>query len=111
MIKILHSHSGGSMKSKKSHQEWESLVSQYKKTGNTLNGFCREYNLKPSTFIYWVKKLAKSDQHPIHQFVKISSPIKSDEKIKILCKNISFEIPIRTESSDILKIISVVRGL
>ena len=52
------------MKSKKSHTEWKALVSQYNSSGLSMAGFSREHNLKPSTFIYWVKMFSTNNDKP-----------------------------------------------
>lgn len=80
------------MKSKNTHEEWKLLVTDYNKSGLTMGTFCKEKNLKPSTFIYWVKMFSKNIAAP--KMIKLEvkpAPQKSDN-IKIIVGNVKLEV-------------------
>lgn len=97
------------MKSKKTHNEWNSLVSEFKKSGLSMAGFCNNKSLKPSTFIYWVKKFSIKASVP--KLVKLDTTpvVNTLEHIQIIMGDIKLEIPGHFSTEKISKFISAVR--
>ncbi len=95
------------MRSKRSHEEWKQLVLNQKKSGEPVAVFCRNNNLKGSTFIYWIKKF--EDKKEV-KLIKITPrPELSSKPTLIMINNIKLEIPGDVSSDKITKIISVIR--
>ncbi|MCK5199256.1 MAG: hypothetical protein KAR21_12940 [Spirochaetales bacterium] len=65
------------MKSSKNKEVWLDHVSLWKKSGLSINKYCRENELKSGTFHYWIRK-ERSDRSPKHlstrRFVKVNLP-------------------------------------
>ena len=81
------------MKSKKKHEEWKELVSDFNESGLSMATFCKGKDLKPSTFIYWVKMFNK----PVNKVPKlVKLPVNSMsnlDPIQISINNIKIELP------------------
>lgn len=97
------------MKSKKSHEEWKKLVTDFNESGLSMTAFCKNTDLKASTFIYWIKmfnqpinKVSKLVKLPIKQLSKISS-------IQIAIDQIKLEIPGNMSADKISKLIVAIR--
>ena len=97
------------MKSKKKHSEWKALVSQFKNSGLSMTGFSRENNLKPSTFIYWVKMFSTDTDNPkmIKLEPKVSNNPNRTDNVKIIIGNAKLEISGIIKPEKISKIISI----
>lgn len=98
------------MRSYKSESEWKSLIEMYDKSGLSLSQFCREKNLKATTFRGWVKKNSqqKTEEQPITK-VPLQAVVKMDYSLIIKLDNIELEVPIGIEKNDLKKIISALR--
>ncbi len=97
------------MKSKKTHDEWKKLVLEFNKSSLAMKEFCQEIQVKPSTFIYWVKmfnklevKASKLVKLPINKIVDINP-------IQITINNIKLEILGDMATEKIAKLVSVIR--
>ena len=44
---------------KRTRDEWNMLVEQWKASGQTMSAWCREHQIHKNTFIYWAKGLPK----------------------------------------------------
>lgn len=101
------------MKSKKTHNEWNTLVSEFEKSGVSMANFCGGNNLKPSTFIYWVKKFSSKASVP--KLVKLETSqivnIPQQIQIQIIIGNIKLEIPGIYPPEKISRLISVIREI
>ncbi|QEN03563.1 hypothetical protein EW093_16690 [Thiospirochaeta perfilievii] len=96
------------MKSRKSHEEWKLLVSEFNKSGQSVAAFSRENNLKASTFIYWVKMFSINTEKS--NLVKIKPKTSNSKKthdIKIIVNDTKIEICGVINSDKISKIIAV----
>jgi hypothetical protein len=40
---------------KRTRDEWNVLVEQWKASGKTMSAWCREHQIPKTTFVYWVK--------------------------------------------------------
>lgn len=96
------------MKSKKSHKEWKTLVSQFKSSDLSMAGFCRKNNLKTSTFIYWVKMFSGDDDKPkmIKIKPKTATPKKTDN-VTITTEEVYLNIRGVIKPEKLSKIISI----
>ncbi len=57
-------------------KKWEDLIKQWKESGKSQNAFCKEKQIKPSTFSWWVRKDRKEScqlpaSAPTASFVQI----------------------------------------
>ena len=97
------------MKSKKTHNEWNTLVSEFEQSGLSMANFCEGNNLKPSTFIYWVKKFSSKVSVP--KLVKLETrPVVNIPKhIQIIIGDIKLEIPCLFPLEKISRLISVIK--
>lgn len=96
------------MKSKKSHAEWKTLVSQFKSSGLSMSRFSRENNLKASTFIYWVKKFSLEDVKT--QMIKIEPKAnipKLTDNVTITAGEVNLKISGILKPEKLSKIISI----
>lgn len=77
---------------------WEKTFIDYRKSGLSQRAYCKQNNLKYSTFAYWKNRLSKKAKE---QFVEIPV-VKLDEKENNLLLNLSIdpngEITIRIKS-------------
>lgn len=97
------------MKSKKSHEEWKKLVSEFNKSGLSMTVFCRNRDLKVSTFIYWIKMFNKP-VNKVPKLVKLSiNQISKVNNIRITIEQVNLEIPGTMTTDKISKLISVIR--
>ncbi len=98
------------MRSYKSESEWKSLIEMYEKSGLSISQFCRETNLKATTFRGWVKKYSKinTEEQPITK-VPLQAVVKMDYSLIIKLDNIKLEVPLGIEKNDLKKIISALR--
>ncbi len=99
------------MKSKRSTDEWKELVDNYRDSGLSNNKYCIENNLKPSTFIYWIKKFNNSKQKNSNNFVKISVPAETCRRMKLSFNQISLEFPVELSAEKISKLITVLKEI
>ncbi|MDA3957758.1 hypothetical protein [Oceanispirochaeta sp.] len=98
------------MKNKRSREDWKNEIGKYKSSGLSINGYCRESNINPSTFIYWKKKFDSPAIVVPHQLlVKISTPIKSEEKMKLSYNQIVIEFPVELTTDEIAVLISALK--
>ena len=97
------------MKSKKSNQEWETLVNQYKDSKLSIVKFGQETGIKPSTLNYWVKKLRTIENKSETKLVRISKPIISEKKLFLSYDGLVIEIPNNISTKIITSLINTVR--
>jgi len=54
-------------------QYWESILTQWEESGQTIAGFCAANNIAVHCFYYWKKKFA-DDRLPVEGFKELTSP-------------------------------------
>lgn len=97
------------MNNKRSREDWKNEVGKYKESGLSINGYCRDNNISPSTFIYWKKKYDSSAAEIPPQLVKISNPIKIGERMKLSYNQIVVEFPAELPASKITLLITALK--
>ncbi len=97
------------MKSKKTHNEWETLVADFKKSGLSMASFCDNKGINPSTFIYWVKKFTSKVSMPKLVKIETNSVVSIPEHIQIIIGDIKLEFPSHISTEKISRFISAVR--
>lgn len=97
------------MKNNRSHEEWKNQVDNYIKSGLSINGYCRENKLAPSTFYYWLKKIRNPSEENPKKLVKLAVPIKTNEKMKLYYNDITLEFPMGFSTDKISKLISALK--
>ncbi|MDA3811044.1 MAG: hypothetical protein PF518_12045 [Spirochaetaceae bacterium] len=97
------------MNNKRSREDWKNEIGKYKKSGLSANRYCRDNNISPSTFIYWKKKFDSPAIVVPQQLVKISTPIKTGEKMKLSYNQIVVEFPAELPTEKIALLISTLK--
>ena len=98
------------MNSKRSREDWKNEVEKYKKSGLSVNGYCRVNNISPSTFIHWKKKYAPSAiVPPSHHLVKVPNLMKNRERMKLSYNQVVVEFPAALPVSKIAHLISALK--
>ncbi len=99
------------MISKRTTEEWKELVDNYKDSGLSNNNYCIENNLKPSTFIYWIKKFNNPKPKSSDRFVKISVPAETCRRMKLSFNQISLEFPVEFSAEKISNLITALKEI
>jgi hypothetical protein len=98
------------MSNKRSQEDWKNEVEKYKKSGLSVNGYCRVNNISPSTFMYWKKKYAPSAiETPSHHLVKVPNPMKIGDKMRLSYNQVVVEFPAELSASKIAHLISALK--
>lgn len=98
------------MSNKRSQEDWKKEVEKYKKSGSSINGFCRDNHISPSTFIYWKKKYAPLAVETLSRpLVKVPNPMKNGEKMKLSYNQVVVEFPAELSVSKIAHLISALK--
>lgn len=97
------------MNTKRSREEWLKQVQDFKKSGLSINGYCRKNHLAPSTFIYWIKKFDNSKNDKIPKLVKLSAPMKQAGTMTLHFNDVSIEFPSELAIDKISKLIAVLK--
>ena len=98
------------MNNKRSREDWRNEVEKYKKSGLSVNGYCRVNNISPSTFIHWKKKYIPSViEPPSHHLVKVLNPIKNGERMKLSYNQVVLEFPADLSVCKIAHLISALK--
>jgi transposase-like protein len=58
-------------------QEQQALIGAWEKSGLSITGFCKENNIRPSTFFTWFKKYG--NQKGKESFSQISIPVSEND--------------------------------
>ena len=45
-------------------KEWRARFEDYKKSGLSVNAWCKEVGLKSTTFSYWIKRISTPEGNP-----------------------------------------------
>ena len=45
-------------------KEWKARFEEYKKSGLSVNTWCKEAGLKSTTFRYWIKRFSTPEENP-----------------------------------------------
>lgn len=97
------------MKSEKTHAEWKELVYKFNSSGLSMTQFSKNNNVKPSTFVYWVKMFNKPAKKS-SSLVKLPKfEMVDQEPIHLYINNFKLEIPVNTSTEKIAKLLSVIR--
>ena len=95
----------------RSCEEWKNLVDDYIKSGLSINRYCREKKIAPSTFYYWLTKKRNLSEDKPKKLVKIAVPIKTNKKMTICYNDVTLEFPVELTSNKIIKLISVLKEI
>ena len=52
-------------------QEWDEILSDWRKSGESQRGYCRREGISISAFGYWYRKLSREGEQ--HRLVKVNS--------------------------------------
>jgi transposase-like protein len=55
-------------------RKWRIKFDEYKESGKSIKGWCKENGIVPTTFRYWIKRFESSEEFPPakSQFAKIT---------------------------------------
>ncbi len=99
------------MKSKKNREEWKKLVDDFNQSDLSMTKFSNENDIKPSTFIYWVKMFNKPEAMSA-KLVKLPvKQITENKPIQIAINSIKLEIPGDMVTEKIAQLVSAIRGI
>ena len=86
------------MHRRKSKEQWEQLVEQYRELGVGRKAFCEQEGLKLSTFGYWYRKLNRSEEEESITCVELALPNAgyriAEEIIDIRIRSEEIQIPL-----------------
>jgi len=99
------------MNCKRSREDWKNEINRFKKSGLSINKYCKENSLSSSTFRYWNKKCDTSPSRKPVQLVKVSTPIKNGERMKLSCNQVTVDFPIELASEKIVILISALQEI
>ena len=87
-----------------SKDEKQILLSQWKESGKSAAMFCREKEIKPTTFYGWIKRGKKRDSGFV-EIKKIKKPILKPELIVIEKGSLKINLPVSLIESHLEKVI------
>ncbi len=97
------------MKSKRTYDEWKIKVGDYKESGLSITGYCKENDLSPSTFIYWIKKFKNPTINNTKRLVKVTVPVETNKKMKLSFNQVTIDFPTDLSADKVLKLISALK--
>lgn len=92
------------MKKQKTAREMYPLIERWKESGQTQRKFCESHAIKPSTFIYWLKRYEEREVIPaVSSFREITPEQRTLDKIEITYPNgVRLSLP-ASSSSEIIR--------
>ncbi len=96
---------------KRSREDWKNEINRFKKSGLSINKYCRENSLSSSTFRYWNKKYDSGPSLEPVQLVKVSNPMKIGERMKLSCNQVTVDFPVELAAGKIAILISALQEI
>ena len=85
--------------------EKQKLLAEWKESGKSAAMFCREKEIKPTTFYGWIKREKKESNSGFVQIKKVLKPAIQSEDISIEKGSLKIKLPANLIESHLEKII------
>ncbi len=96
--------------SKQKQQYWQRNIQDWKESGNSQAGYCREHNLNIKTFTYWRRKL--SQRLTTVSLVQVAPLSNTSAHIKLIINDgFSIEVEDGFRPDTLKQLVHVVRSL
>jgi len=96
--------------------QWKTRIAEWQESGQTREVFCRERDLRISTFSYWrtkINKLESSESEPAMKgaFVRYSLPTSPSSQITIVWPDgMKLQLPVGINLREIAAFILAIKG-
>lgn len=99
------------MMNKRSGEDWKNEINRFRKSGQSINKYCKENSLSSSTFRYWNRKYESGPTKEPVQLVKVSNPMKIGERMKLSWNQVTVEFPVELAAGKIVILISALQEI
>ena len=65
-------------KTRRTHQQWQQLISDWQHSGQTVAEFCESQHVTPSNFYLWRKRLGSDATNDVSPWIALSPPVQTD---------------------------------
>jgi hypothetical protein len=98
---------------RKTEQEWASLVTTFEESGQSLARFCATRGLKPKTFSWWRWQLRERERARENEvrMVEVATPIAvAMPRIAIAAGNVMVHVEVGTDTKYVAELVSALRA-